>query len=404
MFASLAYRNFTYLLLGQTTHAAALWLDMVARPLLVLTMTGSPVHLGLVMATRTVPTMAFGALAGVIADNFDRRIVLLITKLGVLVLSIIFAALVVTDLIQLWQIYLFTFIRGITMAFDQPARRAMIPSLVPKNLVTNAMALSSGSIQVMRIVGAGGAGLIIALGGLELVFITITFFYAAAVISTWVLQVPSHVRPGYQGIKRIGIDLLEGFRFAWSNDAVKSILLASMGYFTFGMTFMSVFGPLFAIQILDIGESGFGYLMSITGIGGVIGALSLASVNPNRKRGVLILTTLTSLGIMLILFSAVSYLDSLTLVFVIAAILGVTTSAVFPIVNAVLVESAPMGMRGRVLGLLSLDRGMTTLGGTLAGFLAAGLGPQLAQIIFGIGCIGTSIAMFMIYPAIRRID
>ena len=176
MFASLAYRNFIYLLLGQTTHAAALWLDMVARPLLVLTMTGSPVHLGLVMATRTVPTMAFGALAGVIADNFDRRIVLLITKLGVLVLSIIFAALVVTDLIQLWQIYLFTFIRGITMAFDQPARRAMIPSLVPKNLVTNAMALSSGSIQVMRIVGAGCAGLIIALGGLELVFITITFF------------------------------------------------------------------------------------------------------------------------------------------------------------------------------------------------------------------------------------
>ncbi|MDP7579065.1 MAG: MFS transporter [SAR202 cluster bacterium] len=404
MFASLAYRNFTYLLLGQTTHAAALWLDMVARPLLVLTMTGSPVHLGLVMATRTVPTMAFGALAGVIADNFDRRIVLLITKLGVLVLSIIFAALVVTDLIQLWQIYLFTFIRGITMAFDQPARRAMIPSLVPKNLVTNAMALSSGSIQVMRIVGAGCAGLIIALGGLELVFITITFFYAAAVISTWVLQIPSHVRPGYQGIKRVGIDLLEGFRFAWSNDAVKSILLASMGYFTFGMTFMSVFGPLFATQILDIGESGFGYLMSITGIGGVIGALSLASVNPNRKRGVLILTTLTSLGIMLILFSAVSYLDSLTLVFVIAAILGVTTSAVFPIVNAVLVESAPMGMRGRVLGLLSLDRGMTTLGGTLAGFLAAGIGPQLAQIIFGIGCIGTSIAMFKIYPAIRRID
>ena len=201
MFSSLAYRNFLYLILGQTTHAGALWLDMVARPLLVLTITGSPVHLGLVMATRTVPTMAFGVLAGVIADNFDRRTVLLTTKFSVLVLSVIFAALVVSGLIQLWQIYFFTFLRGVTMAFDQPARRAMIPSLVPKYLVTNAMALSSGSIQIMRIVGAGGAGLIIALGGLELVFITITFFYAAAVILTWILQVPPHVRPGYQGLR-----------------------------------------------------------------------------------------------------------------------------------------------------------------------------------------------------------
>ena len=81
MFASLAYRNFLYLLIGQTTHAGALWLDMVVRPLLVLSITGSPIHLGLVMAARTVPTMGFGLLAGVVADSFDRRTVLLTTNL-----------------------------------------------------------------------------------------------------------------------------------------------------------------------------------------------------------------------------------------------------------------------------------------------------------------------------------
>ena len=404
MFASLAYRNFTYLFLGQVTHAGALWLDMVARPLLVLAITGSPVHLGLVMAVRTVPAMSFGLLAGVVADNFERRTVLLTTKVIVFGLSVIFAVLVVTGWVQLWHIYLFTFVRGLTMAFDQPARRAMVPSIVPKHLVTNAMALSSGSVQVMRIVGAGGAGLIIVFGGLEAVFVTMAVFYAAAVASTWVLKVPDHTRTGYQGVKSVGTDLVDGFRFAWNNAAVWGILIASAGYFTFGMTFMTVFGPLFATQVLGIGDAGFGYMMAATGLGGVVGSLALAAVNPSRKRGLLLLTTLIALGVLLILFSAASYLGSIAVVFVVAAVLGVTTAAVFPIVNAVLVESAPEDMRGRALGLLSLDRGMTTLGGALAGLLAAAIGVQPAQIIFGIGCIATAIAMLTLYPAIRRID
>ena len=404
MFASLAYRNFHYLFLGQVTHAGALWLDMVARPLLVLAVTGSPVHLGLVMAMRTVPAMGFGLLAGVVADNFDRRTVLLTTKVVVFVLAVVFAALVVTGRVQLWHIYLFTFIRGLTMAFDQPARRAMIPSIVPKRLVTNAMALSSGSVQVMRIVGAGGAGLIIVLGGLEAVFVTMAVFYAAAVASTWALRVPDHARTGYQGIKSVGADLADGFRFAWRNTAVRGVLIASAGYFTFGMTFMSVFGPLFATQVLGIGESGFGYMMAATGLGGVAGALALAALNPNSKRGLLLLATLTALGVLLILLSAVSYLGSVAAVFLVAAVLGVATSIVFPIINAVLVESAPEDMRGRVLGLLSLDRGTTTLGGALAGFLAAAMGTQPAQIVFGLGCIATALLMLALYPAIRRID
>ena len=136
-FASLAYRNFTYLWLGQVTHAGALWIDTVARPLLVLELSGgSAVHLGLVMAARTVPAVVFGLFAGVVADSFNRRIVLLVTKNVVFVLGAIFAALVIGGWVELWHVYVFSLMRGFTMAFDQPARRAMIPSLVPPELVT----------------------------------------------------------------------------------------------------------------------------------------------------------------------------------------------------------------------------------------------------------------------------
>jgi len=94
---------------------------MVARPLLVLAVTGSAIHLGLVIATRSISSVAFGLVAGVIADRFDRRIVLLGTKSIVFGLSGLFAMLVILDIIQLWHIYLLTFLRGATQAFDQPA-------------------------------------------------------------------------------------------------------------------------------------------------------------------------------------------------------------------------------------------------------------------------------------------
>ena len=126
-FASLAYRDFVYLWLGQISHAFALWLDQIAKPLLILQLTGSPIHLGLILAARTAPAVGFGLIAGVIADNFNRRFVLLATKWVVLVLSAIFAVIVVLGWVELWHIYAYNILRGATMAFDQPARRAMMP-------------------------------------------------------------------------------------------------------------------------------------------------------------------------------------------------------------------------------------------------------------------------------------
>ena len=91
-------------------------------------MTGSAVHLGLVILARTVPSVAFGLIAGVLVDSFNRRLILVITKVSVFVLSIAFAILIVSGRLEIWHIYAFSFLRGTTMAFDQPARRAMIPS------------------------------------------------------------------------------------------------------------------------------------------------------------------------------------------------------------------------------------------------------------------------------------
>ena len=157
-------------------------------------------------------------------------------------------------------------------------------------------------------------------------------------------------------------------------------------------------------QVLGIGETGFGFMVSVMGIGGLIGALGLAAVSPTRNRGTLMLGFLAAFGALLVLFSGVTYLNSVVLAFIVVIFLGAGQSLFFPLMNAILVESAPEAMRGRVMGVLSLDRAMTALGGALAGIAAGALGVQITQIIFGVGCLVTAILMYTLYPALRRVQ
>ena len=274
----------------------------------------------------------------------------------------------------------------------------MIPSVVPASLVTNAMALSTGSMQVMCIAGAAAAGIIVGFAGIEWAFVTIAAIYSVALFFTAILNVPDHKRSGYQGVRSMGNDLFSGLRFALQTPKIRGVLIIALGYFTFGMTFMQVFAPLFATQVLDIGEEGFGFILAITGIGGVIGALALATANPTRKRGLIMIVMLMVMGLLLVALSGSTYLGSVPLVFLVVALLGIGQTGLMPLLNASLMNATPEGMRGRVLGLLSLDRAMTGLGAAIVGFLAA------AQIIFGLGCIATAVVMLGAYPALRRIE
>ncbi len=203
-FASLKYRDFTFLWLGQLTHAFALWIDQIAKPLMIIHLGGGGLEIGLILLTRTLPAVIFGMIAGVIADNFNRRTVLVVTKVVVFFLSVGFTALILVGLVEMWHIFAYNALRGMTMAFDQPARRAMIPTIVPQNLVTNAMALSTGSMTAMRIGGAAVAGILVAATGFGFTYALMTAIYLLAIFFTWMLRPADHQRSGYQGVRRHG--------------------------------------------------------------------------------------------------------------------------------------------------------------------------------------------------------
>ncbi len=371
-------------------------MEQIARPFLILDITdGSEVHLGAVIAVRTLPQLLFGVWAGVISDWFDRRRILLLDKSAVLAINIAFAAVIVAGLLELWHVYVYAFLRGSMMAFDQPARQSLIPSVVPYHRVTNALALMSGTQSTMRIVGATLGGLSYAWLGPGGAFSSVAVIYVGAVVSTYLLDVPTHERPSSSGAAAMVRGLGEGARFAFRDPAIRGVLLLSAVYFAFGMSYMQVFLPLFADLVLEIGSEGYGLMSALTGVGAVVAAVAIAVREP-RRLGAILPAIVTGFGVLLIVFSAATYLPGRSGMFLplfLITLVGAAQASYFSLSRSLMLQSAPEQLRGRVLSFLSLDRAFMTAGAAAAGLLAAYMGVQLAQVLYGVICIAGGMAI-----------
>ncbi len=420
--SSFRYSAFRYLWLGQVTHAAGMWIDMVTIPLIVLSLYDSleqaAINVGLVMFVRTMPHFTLGLFAGVFADNFNRKTLLVVTKIGVVFIQIIFMFVVFMDHLSMTWVYLYTFFRGATMAFDQPARRAMIANVVPQELYTNAMALSMGTVQATRIIAAAGAGWIIALTsgvdriteadyGFQFPVTIILILYTLAFIFTYLInyshEVINNEGENKKTIQYVFTELIEGLRFSWSRKDIRAVVIMAACFFLFGIVFMQVFAPLFA-KILGIGEKGLGILLSMSGIGGASGAVFLAAINPNNKRGIWILSSQIALGLSLIFFALSVAFDNMMLIYFMAILIGLSQAIIFPLINSVLMKITPDHLRGRAMGLLSLDRAFVSFGAAIAGPTAAYVGVANGQILFGVGCVMSGIFLWIFGTTLRKLD
>ncbi|MCS7294808.1 MAG: MFS transporter, partial [Dehalococcoidia bacterium] len=139
-FRALRHRNYRYLWLGQLGHSATLWMDQVARAVLILDLTGSAMMLSLVIATRLAPILLFGLIAGAVADRANRQRVLMSSQLVTFASHLFLGLMVTSGLIQVWMVFLTAFVSGTAMAFNQPVRQSLIPMTVPREDLLNAVA------------------------------------------------------------------------------------------------------------------------------------------------------------------------------------------------------------------------------------------------------------------------
>ena len=408
MFSSLRIRNYRLLWLGVVSHSGALWMEQIARPYLVYELTDSAAQLGFVVFARALPQFMFGIFAGVVSDWFDRKRVLQLAQGSALVLNIVFATLLLSGLLEVWHIYAAAAIRGATMGFDQPARQSLVPMVVPRERVTNAIALFSASQNTMRILGTAASGFTIAVIGVEGAFVAIAIIYSGAVTATSLLRIETHERPAETGVGAMLGGLRDAMRFAIGEPAIRGAMALALIYFAFGLSFLQLFAALFALDVLDIGPFGFGIMMSLTGAGSLVGALTIASRSP-RRLGLIIPLMMAGNGTLLVLFALSSYVPGelgrpwlvLPLALVFGA--GLFQSGIFALVQVVVLDAAPDQMRGRLMGLLAFDRATMMFGAALGGILAETLGTQPAQIVYALLVVGGALTVLAVAPGFRAI-
>ncbi len=397
-FASLKVRNFRLFFGGQLISQVGNWLTLIAQTLLVFDLTHSGVALGFLAAAQFGPVLILGPWAGLVADRSDKRKLLLIVQVIAMAQSFALAALAFSGHPSVAAIYAIAFVGGVTIAFDNPARRAFVVEMVPESGITNAVSLNSALMTCARMVGPALAGVLVTTVGFGWCFAADGLSYIAVIVGLWLIRT-RELRPSPVAARAKG-QVREGLRYARSVPElwVPLVMMAVIG--TLAYNFQVVF-PLFAKYSLGGNVTLFTILYAATALGSLGGALASA-----RR---------TNISVRLVAMAALAFgsmMAVLTLVPTVAVALPVCVlvgmaSMTFMTASTAIVqiESAP-AMRGRVLALQAMVfLGSTPIGGPIVGWICQVFGPRYGLAVGALAALGAGLwGMTTVRAARARLD
>jgi MFS family permease len=396
-FRALRHRDFRLLWLGQVVSLTGTWMQFVAQSWLVLRLTDSAFHLGLVGFVNYLPVLLFGLVAGVMADRVARREALLWTQGAAMVLALVLFALTWLERVEFWHVAVLAFLVGTVGSFDIPIRQSLLLDLVGRDDLPNAIALNSLAFNGARVVGPSVAGLVLAGFGEAPVFL-INGLSFAAVLTGLALMRPS---PAAAAVSRSSwiAEIREGLGYIWRTAEARSILTLVLIASLFGLPY-SILLPVFARDLLQVGARGLGFMTGATGLGAVTGALYLAGRKSLGQTGRTAAVAMSVLGASLIVFSRSGFFPlSIVLLFVIGGAMLVQLATG----NTMLQLMAPERLRGRIVSLFLLAFvGMTPLGSLAAGWIADRFGARAAVLIGGGVCLIAGLWFAGRIPDFRR--
>jgi len=369
---------------------------MVALGWLVLEMTDSPLSLGLVFAMRSAPHLLFGMLAGAVADRFDRKSVILLALLALMVMAAVMGVLIGTGTIRLWHVLLFSFVLGTLTTFLMTARQAFVVDIVGREQAMPAISLQAVAMRVMGVFGGGVAGLVIDRSGVHWPF------YAAAiggVVGAGLLFLIRGVRREVSASpKSVRGNLTEGLGILRRNRLVVILVVMAVVCEILGFSYHAMM-PVFARDILGIGATGLGTLSAVQSVGGLLSVLALANLGNYRHKGRLLLGIFLLFGVALILFGQSPwYTTSLVL----AGTIGAMAGAFDAVQHTMLQLNVTEEQRGRAMGIWHMSVGFGPVGSVLIGAVTSLIGAQLAVTINGAAIVVFFVLLVLFVPRLRR--
>lgn len=349
-FRALQYRDFRLLWIGLAVSAVGTWMQIVALSLLVLDLThGSATALGIVSLTQALTFLLFAAIGGSFADHFDRRRLLLLTQSLLIGFAVLLGILTLTGMIRFWMILVLAFASSSTLSFDQPARNALITSLVPKEHLMNAVSLQSAVFNGASILGPALAGLSLGRIGYSGNFFLNAASFLAVLAALLFLRTP---KP--ESVLRPSRRLLESVREALQyvrRDAVLPMVVPAYAALLFFGPSAALALPVFAKEILHIGPTQLGILFSSIGAGTVAGALMLASLSDATHKGRIVFGSILLWTIALAIFG---WSGSLRIAVPALFTLGAAQNVAGATTITLLQMRVPPDMRGRAMSLNTL--------------------------------------------------
>ena len=300
-FAAFRHRNYRFFFGGQLVSLVGTWMQMVAEGWLVYQLSNSSFTLGFIRFLNTIPFTVLTLVGGAVADRMDKRRILLATQTVSMFLAFTLAGLVFSGSVKVWHVAVLAFLLGIANAFDVPARQSFVVDMVGKEDLMNAIALNSSMFNGARVFGPALAGVLIGVFGVAGCFTLNGLSFLAVIAGYLAMRMPpAQPKTGQQASIREAT--VEALKFVAGNRVLRTVMSLVAIVSLFGWPY-SVLMPVFARDILHVGATGYGYLMAANGIGALLGALTLASLDGQVKRRKLVFTGVLGFSLMTFLFA-----------------------------------------------------------------------------------------------------
>ena len=375
-FSSLKNRDYLYLWLGMMAMMGGMQMQMLARGYLVYDLTGSGALLGVVAAGSAVPMLGLALFGGAIADRVERKLLIQIGQLIVGLLACVVGVSIVTGWVQWYYLLIASLVQGSIWAFMMPARQAIIPQIVGRDKIGNAMALNAAGMSAMTLLAPALAGGLYAITGPANVYFVITGLSLVAVGMTTLLR-PAD-RPAPMRKPAMLRDIGAGLSYIKGNQMVLVLLVMGLATTLLASPFRMLM-PVFVVDVYHRGPDSMGLLVAIMGGGSLVGALAIAALG-NWRRGILLIVGAFASGIALLLIAAFpSYYAAAAIMLLV----GLGDSGRRTINMGLIMEVVDDEYRGRVMSVFMMNFGLMPLGVLPAGIISDYLGGQMAMGILG---------------------
>jgi MFS family permease len=403
-FVALRHRNYRLLWIGlfvsfsgsMMQNAGLLWhVSLLVPP------ERKGLALGMVGLVRVFPIVIFSMISGVVADAWDRRKLMLFTQVAATVVAAVLAILSFRGLTQVWPLYALAAIGSAVGAFDLPARGALVPTLVPREHLPNAISLNTIMFQTASVVGPSLGGLMIASSGVGWVYVANAISFGFVIVALLLMRdVPAHPKSDIGCRDDVSWHAaLEGLRFVFRSPLIRSTML--LDFFATFFSSATALLPIFAQDVLRVGAKGYGWLYAAPAVGAMATSAALVPlVDRIERRGRTLLWAVAGYGLATVVFG---FSRSFWLTFLCLMLTGATDTVSMVIRNIVRQLETPDRLRGRMMGVnMVFFMGGPQLGELEAGAVANWLGAPFSVISGGIGCLIATGWVAGVTPALRR--